>query len=602
MITISPNKRRILGSLNPNLNASAPCPEPGSKSEFEGGQLEQELELQVNESSLLPSAGSCEKDRGEQNQEPARKRVCLERDHRGPQHQHQHQQHQQIEAGYIGHRNSRNQSSSASPTEREFTVLFNSKSTTNNCYQPFIQPAWQSKEHKEQQPFPPAPMATNQIAYPAGLVGGGGVGGTFNSNHNHKQQPKRTKANQNPRLRLPNQAARQKAEILRLRLSLAAYKIQTGQTDVPLEQLEVVRSSLPWFQSQRPAGGGGGSDGTMNHLNGYHDFTDYSASWSFISNSSTNSNNSSQGQGQGYVQRVNHLRHAAGAAIEAVQAKQERRTAWGREREREQYREWYEQFRHHHHHHQTSAWEDVAAEQGHEEFSKDQRRRRQHRTVRSESGRKPLPDPGTRDSWDGSASTGTAAAVTTGAMTTTAAATTSPHFSRVDLAERALQAHQRLHSRAVTEEVLMEHEHEHDEIDEEDSLQVAHQQQQHQQQRHQQYLTTNHAHNGWVVVPPTTENIQEVPDDIGEAEGRRELDLDDNDEEEELISHRVVGSGSGYSTEPEPQPELPSLPSYEVDVGLQDQAGSGGEEEEEGGRRGRGRKNMEMETRQLVGC
>lgn len=227
MITISPNKRRILGSLNPNLNASAPCPEPGSKSEFEGGQLEQELELQVNESSLLPSAGSCEKDRGEQNQEPARKRVCLERDHRGPQHQHQHQQHQQIEAGYIGHRNSRNQSTSASPTEREFTVLFNSKSTTNNVSQstatdmeherrqsqsvlPALHPTRVAAEGAQgAAAFSAAPMATNQIAYPAGLVGGGGVGGTFNSNHNHKQQPKRTNANQNPRHRLPNQAARQ---------------------------------------------------------------------------------------------------------------------------------------------------------------------------------------------------------------------------------------------------------------------------------------------------------------------------------------------------------------------------------------------------------
>ncbi|KAK3692501.1 hypothetical protein B0T22DRAFT_15497 [Podospora appendiculata] len=39
--------------------------------------------------------------------------------------------------------------------------------------------------------------------------------------------------------RLTREEAREKAEILRLRLGLANYKVRTGQTDVPLEQLQV---------------------------------------------------------------------------------------------------------------------------------------------------------------------------------------------------------------------------------------------------------------------------------------------------------------------------------------------------------------------------
>ncbi|KAL2752854.1 hypothetical protein ACRALDRAFT_1077944 [Sodiomyces alcalophilus JCM 7366] len=38
---------------------------------------------------------------------------------------------------------------------------------------------------------------------------------------------------------MPREEARKKAEILRLRLGLASYKLQTGQTDVPLERLQV---------------------------------------------------------------------------------------------------------------------------------------------------------------------------------------------------------------------------------------------------------------------------------------------------------------------------------------------------------------------------
>ncbi|KAJ4421443.1 hypothetical protein N0V85_000205 [Neurospora sp. IMI 360204] len=379
------------------------------------------------------------------------------------------------------------------------------------------------------------------------------------------------------------QNAKQKAEIIRLRLSLAAYKIQTGQTDVPLEQLEV-RSLLPpgaYHHGQRRLADAASSEAAVDN---YHDGSNSNpASWSFSSSS----------QGTGYVQRVNHLRHAAGAAIEAVQAKQERRTAWGREKE-QQYREWYEQYRHRHH--QGSTWDHAAEQDNHDGFSRDQNRQRQpqqhgpqQRQQRQQrtslgSGRKPLPDRRARESWsDSTASTGTA---TIGTATTVA--TTSPHLNRLDLAERALQAHQRLQSRAVTEELPMEHEHEHEEMDsEQNSLQHTHHHHHHhhhqpQQQQRRQYM--NHDHNGWVV-HPTTENVPEGADDIGEGAGRGDLD----DEEEEEISpsrsrSQMVGSGSGYSTEPEPEPGLPSLSPFQSHAAASVEHGDQGEgvDEEEG--------------------
>ncbi|ESA43271.1 hypothetical protein GE21DRAFT_4413 [Neurospora crassa] len=562
MTTISPTKRRILGSLNPN---ASPC--QSSKSEFEG-RME---EVQATESTVLPAG--CENNRREE--EPARKKVCL--DLRGAQ-QHRHQ-HQQIGAGSHGRRN---RSKSASPPT-EATVLLG-KSTTTDLSQstdmrhervsslsvlPALHPARVAAEGTARAVAEvlSVPMAT-QIAYPAGLVG----------NFNNHRQPKRTN---NPRLRFVNQAARQKAEILRLRLSLAAYKIQTGQTDVPLEQLEM-RSLLPlggYHHSQgRLADGGASPEAAVDR---YHDGSNSNpANWSFISNSSTNSN--SNNQGHGYFQRMNHLRHAAGAAIEAVQAKQERRTAW---REREQYREWYEQYGHHY---QVSTWENAAAEQDHDGFSRDQSRQRQRRQQQQKqrnlgSGSKSLlSDQGDRVSRPDTTFTGSGTGViTTAAMTTTT--TTSPHLNRLDLAERALQAHQRLQSRAVTEELLMdhehEHEHEHDEIDSEPNSQQLthhHHHQPQQQQRHRHHL--DNAHEGWVV-RPATENGPEVANDIAAGPGRR--DRNDDHEEEESIqsrsrSHQMVGPGPSYSTEPELEPELPSLTPYQSKAGeKEEQDGDG---------------------------
>ncbi|KAL1837479.1 hypothetical protein VTJ49DRAFT_3740 [Mycothermus thermophilus] len=43
-----------------------------------------------------------------------------------------------------------------------------------------------------------------------------------------------------PARRLTREQAREKAEILRLRLGLASYKVRTGQTDMPLDQLEAI--------------------------------------------------------------------------------------------------------------------------------------------------------------------------------------------------------------------------------------------------------------------------------------------------------------------------------------------------------------------------
>ncbi|KAK3296197.1 uncharacterized protein B0H64DRAFT_432793 [Chaetomium fimeti] len=61
------------------------------------------------------------------------------------------------------------------------------------------------------------------------------------------------------RPRLTREQAREKAEIIRLRLGLASYKVRTGQTDVPLDRLEAqhaqVSSSPPSLPSQRQTQG-----------------------------------------------------------------------------------------------------------------------------------------------------------------------------------------------------------------------------------------------------------------------------------------------------------------------------------------------------------
>ncbi|EJT81894.1 hypothetical protein GGTG_01868 [Gaeumannomyces tritici R3-111a-1] len=49
------------------------------------------------------------------------------------------------------------------------------------------------------------------------------------------------------------EATRQKAEMIRLRLSLAAYKVRTGQTDVPLERLQMIRPASAGLSGSRPS-------------------------------------------------------------------------------------------------------------------------------------------------------------------------------------------------------------------------------------------------------------------------------------------------------------------------------------------------------------
>lgn len=52
---------------------------------------------------------------------------------------------------------------------------------------------------------------------------------------------------------ITREEARQKAETLRLRLGLAGYKLRTGQVDVPLERLQVRRTTRNRSQSQSRA-------------------------------------------------------------------------------------------------------------------------------------------------------------------------------------------------------------------------------------------------------------------------------------------------------------------------------------------------------------
>ncbi|KAL8370279.1 hypothetical protein RB595_000589 [Gaeumannomyces hyphopodioides] len=51
--------------------------------------------------------------------------------------------------------------------------------------------------------------------------------------------------------------ATRQAEMIRLRLSLAAYKVRTGQTDVPLERLQMIRPVSAGFSSSRPSSAAG---------------------------------------------------------------------------------------------------------------------------------------------------------------------------------------------------------------------------------------------------------------------------------------------------------------------------------------------------------
>lgn len=67
------------------------------------------------------------------------------------------------------------------------------------------------------------------------------------------------------RPRLTREEAREKAEILRLRLGLASYKLRTGQTDVPLEQLEL-QSAARYRRVQARNGAGWASSRLQSQL------------------------------------------------------------------------------------------------------------------------------------------------------------------------------------------------------------------------------------------------------------------------------------------------------------------------------------------------
>ncbi|KAK3391690.1 hypothetical protein B0T20DRAFT_62841 [Sordaria brevicollis] len=642
MTAISPTKRRILGSLNPN---ASPC--LSSRFEFDGQEME---DVQATESSVLSPGCDKVQEEEESEEQPARKRVCLDHQ-RGTQH-HQHQnQHQSIEAGHHDHK--RNQPMGpVSPTIGSTTVLLNSssstKSTPNNLSQPIdrmtmMHEAVRKSSLSSSSVLPAlhpnrvaaeggggggttprtvseafstsAPITAHQISYPAGLVEQ-----NFNNknNINHKKRPpkKTTQTQTQKNVRRPprpppsrvetaaNQVARQKAEIIRLRLSLATYKIQTGQTDVPLEQLEV-RSLLPPWASEyhhhsnsqqrrrRRERVAGWAAGVFTEQQTEQDYrrTDHSnnnqqtdnsnpASWSFSSSgSSAASNQGGHGHGQRVV-NLNHLQHAAGAAIEAAQrqAKQEQqrrrlRTAWGGEEERE----WGygpQQYRHHHDQQQQrqapNSWEDYAAEQQQQDhrdaFPSSQQSRQRRQQQHSNGRKKVLPDQSQTapPSWGNISTTATttkAAAATT--TTTTTTIMSSPQLSnRLDLAERALQAHQLLQFQSLSREMMIPStEHDHAEEERVD-----------QELPHRHHYSSSHSHEEWVAIQPTTENDYDHEEEEGEEKevvGGIEGDMDFAEgggdggrQSQQYIKdehgEEEGGLNSGYSTEPEP--ELPSLP------------------------------------------
>ncbi|OIW33960.1 hypothetical protein CONLIGDRAFT_677690 [Coniochaeta ligniaria NRRL 30616] len=68
------------------------------------------------------------------------------------------------------------------------------------------------------------------------------------------------------RPRLTREEAREKAEILKLRLGLASYKLRTGQTDIPLEQLELQSATRHRRVQSRNGGGGWASSRLQSQL------------------------------------------------------------------------------------------------------------------------------------------------------------------------------------------------------------------------------------------------------------------------------------------------------------------------------------------------
>ncbi|KAB5558293.1 hypothetical protein GE09DRAFT_1118636 [Coniochaeta sp. 2T2.1] len=68
------------------------------------------------------------------------------------------------------------------------------------------------------------------------------------------------------RPRLTREKAREKAEILKLRLGLASYKLRTNQTDIPLDQLELQSAKRHRSSSSRSNGAGWASSRLQSQL------------------------------------------------------------------------------------------------------------------------------------------------------------------------------------------------------------------------------------------------------------------------------------------------------------------------------------------------
>ncbi|KAK4216653.1 hypothetical protein QBC37DRAFT_83755 [Rhypophila decipiens] len=229
MDTRSPTKRRVLGVLDPNA-ASPRTPQPvldGKRANFKSEHVVASTRSPSNSqarSHRLPSplprqdspglrkrsVHEMAPSRGEEEDPaaPARKRPCLRDD-------------AEEDASGVGESPVsplRNRSASSETS----SVFDNSVNDTSH--------ATAITEPDEQQRGAPAnPLS----AVAAAAVAASG--------------PSRRA----PGSRLTREQTREKAETIRLRLGLAAYKVRTGQTDVPLERLRVLPMVLPGATSFR---------------------------------------------------------------------------------------------------------------------------------------------------------------------------------------------------------------------------------------------------------------------------------------------------------------------------------------------------------------
>ncbi|KAK3380288.1 hypothetical protein B0T24DRAFT_675997 [Lasiosphaeria ovina] len=283
-VASSPAKRRVLAALDPNASSPKAPQHTGLKQpttkplpavivhELDVARKrplpEQQLQLQLQQQQpAMRPPSHADHASNRDIEEPARKRPCLQDDSSrevtvNAMAQPEPEQSPMSSSSTISERHS-----SVSPLDRDHDTscsVFDASAIDTSQATTLTEP-----DHLDPQPATAAPNAS----------AGAGAG----------RIPRRP----GPARVLTREEAREKAEILRLRLGLANYKVRTGQTDVPLEQLQV--RPLP------PLSFGAGRSSSS-------------------SSGSSSSSSSSNSGGRSGLQRVAAAASAAAAAAAAVAA------------------------------------------------------------------------------------------------------------------------------------------------------------------------------------------------------------------------------------------------------------------------------------------